>query len=105
MPDLINENKVVVNIFGEEYPIIGDNDPDYINRVAEYVDARMKEVASMSRSKARDKLAILTAMSIASELKEKSDTLEVIEEQQGGLLDNLLSRLDKALLETPSDNS
>ena len=105
MPDLINENKVVVNIFGEEYPIVGDNDPDYINGIAEYVDARMKEVASMSRSRARDKLAILTALSIASELKEKAETLEVIENQQGGLLDNLLSRLDQALLENSSDNS
>ncbi|MDD3731709.1 MAG: cell division protein ZapA [candidate division Zixibacteria bacterium] len=97
MPDLINENKVIVNIFGEEYPIIGDNDPDYINGVAKYVDTKMKEVASISPSKARDKLAILTALSIASELKEKNDILDRMEKQKGNLLDNLLSRLDKAL--------
>ena len=105
MHDLINENKVIVNIFGEEYPIIGNDDPAYINRVAEYVDTKMKEVASISRSKARDKLAILTALSIASELTERTEKLDLIEKQQGNILDNLLSRLDKALLEVPTENS
>jgi len=100
MPDLINENKVIVNIFGEDYPIIGENDPEYITRVAKYVDAKMREVANISRSKARDKLAILTALSIASELHEKSETLEDLDKKQGPSLDNLLARLDKALVET-----
>ncbi|MFZ5979249.1 MAG: cell division protein ZapA [Candidatus Zixiibacteriota bacterium] len=97
MPDLISENKVIVNIFGEDYPIIGENDPEYITRVAKYVDSRMREVANISRSKARDKLAILTALSIASELYEKSDSLNHLEKEQGFSLDNLLSRLDKAI--------
>lgn len=100
MPDLINENKVIVNIFGEDYPIIGETDPEYITRVAKYVDSRMREVAGISRSKARDKLAILTALSIASELHEKSDTLDNMEKVQGPSLENLISRLDKALVDS-----
>ena len=60
------ENKVVVNIFGEDYPIMGENNPEYITGVAGMVDARMKDIAKVSRSKSRDKIAILAAMSIAS---------------------------------------
>ena len=97
MSDSCVENKVIVKIFGEEYPITGVSDPAHIYKVAEYVDAKMKEVARISRSKARDKVAILTALSIASELVERSDQLENVKDNQITGFDNLLTRLDKAL--------
>jgi cell division protein ZapA len=91
------ENKVVVNIFGEEYPITGAVDPEHIAKVADYVDSRMKEAAKGSRIQARDKVAILAAMSIASELLEKSVRLSVVEQSADPILDGLLTRLDEAL--------
>ena len=66
MSDTLAENKVVVNIFGEDYPITGVTDPSYISRVADFVDARMKEAAGGSRVHSRDRIAILAAMSLAS---------------------------------------
>ena len=69
----VDENKVVVHIFGEDYPFTGVNDPAHIVRVAEYVDSKMNEAARVGRIQARDKVAILAAMSIASELLEKSE--------------------------------
>ncbi len=95
------ENKVIVKIFGEEYPITGVSDPAHMFRVAEYVDAKMQEVARISRSKARDKVAILTALSIASELKEKSELLQQLEDNQNTCVDQLLTRLDKTLADSP----
>lgn len=97
MSDLTVENRVVVRIFGDEYPITGENDPKYISRIADLVDSRMKEVARVSRSHARDKVAILAAMSIASELYEKGSSLESFEESYQSRLDSLLGKLDKAL--------
>lgn len=91
------ENKVVVRILGEEYPITGVDDPAYISRVASYVDARMQEVARQSRSKARDKIAILTALSLASELLEYTEKLEQTSSKQNNSLDGLLAQLDRAL--------
>jgi cell division protein ZapA len=91
------ENKVVVRILGEEYPITGVDDPAYISRVASYVDARMQEVARQSRSKARDKIAILTALSLASELLEHTEKLEQTSSKQNNSLDGLLAQLDRAL--------
>jgi len=91
------ENKVVVRIFGEEYPITGIDDPAYISRVADLVDSRMQDVARQSRSKARDKIAILTALSLASELLEQSDRLQQATGKSESSLDNMLARLDEAL--------
>ncbi|MDX9858190.1 MAG: cell division protein ZapA [candidate division Zixibacteria bacterium] len=97
MSDLTVENRVVVRIFGEDYPITGENDPKYISRIADLVDSRMKEVSKLSRSHARDKVAILAAMSIASELHEKGSALQVMEAGFQTRLDTLLGRLDEAL--------
>ena len=97
MPDKSVENKVVVRIFGEEYPIIGDNDPSYIAKIADLVDSRMRDVARVSKSQARDKVAILTAMSIASELHSKGEENQFSQRSVHDRIDSLISRLDKAL--------
>ena len=97
MSDSFVENKVVVKIFGEEYPITGVGDPDHIIRIAEYVDAKMREVARISRSKARDKVAILTALTLASELLDQTDQLKHLQDDQDSTVDNLLNRLNESL--------
>ncbi len=97
MSDLSVENKVVVRIFGEEYPITGSDDPAYISRVADFVDSRMQELARQSRTKARDKVAILTALSLASELLEQSDKHEQAAGENSSSVDGLLAQLDDAI--------
>lgn len=92
------ENKVVVNIFGEEYPITGVSDSAYISKVADYVDSKMKEAAHGLRVSSRENVAILAAMSIASELLEKSERLNIVERDSDPILDDILTRLDKALV-------
>ena len=91
------ENKVTVNIYGEEYPITGVSDPAYISRIADYVDLRMKETAKSSRTAARDKIAILAAMSIASEFYDINDSSVKIQEQYNSQIDSLIRRLDSVL--------
>jgi cell division protein ZapA len=94
-------NKVTVSIYGEDYPITGVSDPAYISRIADYVDAKMREAAQNSRVVARDKVAILAAMSIASELHGEKEALQNSGEQAEVQLDNILARLDKALARLP----
>jgi cell division protein ZapA len=97
MSGLSVENKVVVKIFGEEYPITGSGDPAHISKIADLVDSRMQEIARQGRTRARDKVAILTAMSLASELLEKSDGLSDLQHDRDDRLAELLGRLDSAL--------
>lgn len=104
MSDHVVENTVIVKIFGEEYPITSAGDPDHIRRVADFVDTRMREVAQVSRSKAKDKVAILTALSIASELVEKRDQLKHIESDHDNCVDSLLSRLEESLADSQAES-
>jgi cell division protein ZapA len=97
------ENKVIVNIFGEEYPITAMSDPAYVSRIADFVDSRMKELAKRSRTKAKERVAILAAMSIASELFEKNEDISSFEEDFTSRLDSVMARLDETLANVPAD--
>jgi cell division protein ZapA len=98
MSDIENKKQTVkVVIFGEEYPIQGSADPEYILRVASYVDKKMREIASRSKNKSLDKIAILTALNIAGELldqdSQKSSDIIKMEDQAKTILELLDSKL------------
>lgn len=95
--DSKTDNSVVVKIFGEEYPIAGTSDPAYISKVADIVDSRMREVAGGSGIKARDKVAILTALSFASELCESGEDLKNARKGDSGRVSALVRRIDAVL--------
>ena len=69
---------VKVTIYGTEYPVKGDADPDYIQEVAAYVDSKMREVANSLTVKSTTKVAILAALNITDELfsRRRSDDEE-----------------------------
>jgi cell division protein ZapA len=101
MTDLMEEKKqsVKVNIFGEDYPIKGDTDTFYIQKVANYVDQKMKEVAERMSNKLPLRVAVLAAMSITDELfkekDEKEKKLKDVEVKSQSLLDLLDERLSQ----------
>ncbi len=74
---------VTVEIFGHEYKIRGNADPDYILEIAQYVDGKMKEVAHGTPVGSLTKIAILAALNIAEELfrvkTEKQKVLQDVE--------------------------
>ena len=57
-----------VNIYGTEYPIRGVADEDYILKVANYVDEKMREIDQKVAVKSALKVAILAALNITDEL-------------------------------------
>lgn len=60
---------VRVTIFGQEYMIRGKAEPEYIERVAKYVNDKMEEIEnSVTSSHSALKIAILAAMNITDEL-------------------------------------
>ena len=87
-----------VQIFGQEYKIRGFEDKSYVERVAGYVDEKMKELARNSSSLPQERLAVLAALNIADELLQEArrgtDTLLSIEKRA----DEMIARLDRCLL-------
>ena len=68
-------SSVRVEIFDQGYNLRG-TDPDYILKLAEYVDAKMRAVAEQTHTVDSARLAVLAALNIADEyhlMKRRTD--------------------------------
>src|SRR5258707_8512259 len=61
------DSTTTVEIFGQTYNVRGEGDPDYLTELAQFVDARMREVAAQVATVDPMKIAILAALNIADE--------------------------------------
>jgi cell division protein ZapA len=59
-------NSVRVEIFDQAYNLRG-SDPEYILKLAEYVDGKMRAVAEQTHTVDSSRLAVLAALNIADE--------------------------------------
>jgi cell division protein ZapA len=92
-------NSVRVEIYDQPYNLRG-TDPEYIFRLAEYVDTKMRTVAEQTSTVDSLRLAVLAALNIADEyhiLKRKYDEIasDFNERSQ-----HLVGALDEVLQET-----
>ncbi|BEU87484.1 cell division protein ZapA [Selenomonas sp. TAMA-11512] len=72
------QHKVVVEVFGEIYPLKSEQPPEYVEAVARLVDDTIKGVAKTARVLGGHKIVTLAAMQIADEymmLKKDYDEL------------------------------
>lgn len=73
------DNKIVVDIFGEQYPLKTDADVAYVKQLAALVDAQMKRVAQSTKSLSGMCIGILAALQIADHyLKMKQDYEDLV---------------------------
>ncbi len=84
-----------VDIFGQEYKIKGVGDPQYIQKIAGYVDKKMREIAHSSGIMSQSRIAILAALNITDEFYQEreervkiQDKLEMKAVKLGELLDD-----------------
>jgi cell division protein ZapA len=61
------KNGIVVDIYGNEYVIKGNDDPEYIKEIAKYVDEKMRKVAIETSNVSTLKVSILTSLNLAEE--------------------------------------
>ncbi len=61
-------NKVTVTIYNEEYVVKGNENRDYIEMLASYVDRRMRMIQQRNPNLSTTKVAVLTALNLADEL-------------------------------------
>jgi cell division protein ZapA len=88
---------VRVEIYNQTYNIRGDGNSEYIIQLADYVDRRMREVASATLTVDSLKVAILAALYIADELHQLKKRYEQMDAQvsqktteYGDLIDQIL---------------
>jgi cell division protein ZapA len=84
-----NQNVIKVQIFGGEYKIRGEANPEYILEVARYVDSKMREINEKLSVASLGKVAILASLNLADELfkekRERETALSQIREKAAAL--------------------
>jgi len=95
-------NRVVqVTIYGQQYPIKGNANEEYIRKIAGFVDTKMREVETQVRVKSSLRIAVLTALNIAAELftvQEEKEQLEALFEEK---TQEITEVIDQGLKESP----
>ncbi|QXM06339.1 cell division protein ZapA [Crassaminicella indica] len=76
-----NKNKVVVRIYGQEYTMVGSESKEYMQRVANFVDEKMIDIARNSRKLSTSMVAVLTCLNIADEYFKVNKEMESIKEE------------------------
>jgi cell division protein ZapA len=96
----IMSGPVKVQIFGQSYAIRGELDEAYVQKLAAFVDEKMRAIADATATVDTQKLAVLAALAIADELhstqKERGDREELLREQA----ERCLTLVERALKQT-----
>ena len=74
------KNRVTVTIAGQEYTLVATEEEGYVEKVAQHVDAQMKQVLDGARVSLVDG-AVLTAVNIADEYFKEVETSENLRRQ------------------------
>ncbi len=94
------EHSYKVNICGENFQIKSDQPPQTIERVAGYLDFKIREMSKGGINVDKFRVVVLAAMNLAGELFEARTRLEEHEKQQSRIQEKartLSASLDKAM--------
>lgn len=72
----MNKNRTTVDIYGQQYTIIGPESSSHVRLVASLVDDKMREIGSKNPSLDVSKLAVLTAVNAVNDFIKLKDELE-----------------------------
>ena len=79
-------NRVVISICGEEYTLVADETPSYMQKVGSYVSDKMTDVMNAAKV-GRTDAAVLTAVNLTDELFKSQTAAEQLRGQIKGYLD------------------
>ena len=93
------DTKVVpINIQGQQYPIRTSLDPEYVVRLATFVDEKMRAASDSTPGGDSLRLAVLTALNIADELFRCRDAAAQRDGQLAERTEELERLLDSVLM-------
>jgi cell division protein ZapA len=73
------KNRSTVDIFGQQYVIVGTESTSHIRLIASMVDDKMREISSANPSLDINKLAVLTAVNAVNDYIKMKDRVESLE--------------------------
>ena len=91
-----SDRVVSVEICGQRYPIRSGLDPEYVSRLAGYVDEKIRAAGEATASGDGQRLAVLAALNIADELFRCRETTRAKDgslAERAGELERLLDRV------------
>ena len=68
----MEKQKTVVTVAGKEYTLVSSESPEYMNRVAAYVDRKLEEMAMATRLPT-NMVAVLVSLNMADDLMKSHD--------------------------------
>jgi cell division protein ZapA len=87
---------IEVEIFGQSFRIAaGDATPAYIQKLADYVDERMRAIAGTAKSLPLNRMAILAALNIADDLLKLQEHHEAASHYFNTKADHLIALVQK----------
>ena len=92
-------NSIRVEIYDQSYNLRGP-DPDYLFRLAEFVDVKMRTVAQQTATVDSLRLAVLAALNIADEYQVLKRKYDALAGEFNKRTHNLQGALDEVLSET-----
>lgn len=75
----MNKERVKVMIYGEEFKLKGSMNPSYMQKVAEFVDTKMKELSRTNPRLNHQKVAVLTCLNLTDELFKLQEDFKELE--------------------------
>jgi len=94
------ENSYKVNICGETFQVKSDQSPQTIERVAGYLDFKIREMGKGGINVDKFRIVVLAAMNLAGELFELKSKIEEYDKQSDQIQEkarSLNASLDRAL--------
>ncbi len=91
----MNQQKLVVEIFGQQLTLKSEADPEYATRLASYVDEQIRKVSRQSNDPI--KVVLLASMNIANELIEEQDSKAARALALARKADSLIAMVQKAI--------
>jgi cell division protein ZapA len=75
------KTRTTVDIYGQQYVILGTESQNHVRHVASLVDKKMREIGSKNPSLDVSKLAVLTALNAVNDYFIMKEQLEVLQSE------------------------
>lgn len=86
-----------VVIYDQEYHMKGELDPEYIHKLAQYLDTKMRSIAGRTRTVDSLRVAVLAGLNIADEFHQLKSKSEAAAQEVNQKVDECHGVLDEIL--------
>ena len=92
---MAEKQSIKVTIFGREYTLSSQENPEQINKAAQLVDAMMKSAAEQMPNVQEEKIAVLISLQLAASLSKSEELLEGFGDKAISLTHMLDQKIDE----------